>query len=79
MQIESSRLSTHENEQVIAWYRATGVEIRTATSDPLEYLVPAAQGNRIPTDAISTHSTNPRPYAVLIGRLGTRRTDFGED
>lgn len=79
MQIESNRDSTNENEQVIAWYRATGRRIKTATSDPLAYIVPASQGNRIPTDAVSVHSTSPRPYAVLIDKLGTRKTDFGMD
>lgn len=75
MNIESSRDSTLENEQVIAWYRLTGREVRTALDAPLDYLVIQNPGKEYPTDAGSSN----KPYKLLIEKLGQQRTDWGLD
>jgi hypothetical protein len=73
--IEESRDSTVENEQVIAWYRLTGRGIRIATDAPLEHHVSPNPGRSYPTDAGSSN----KPYKLLIDELGERRTDWGLD
>lgn len=75
MNIEESRESTVENEQVIAWYRLTGREIRVATDAPLDYYTIPNPGRRYPTTGTSSN----KPYKLLIDELGNRRTDWGLD
>lgn len=75
MRIEDSRDSTVENEQVIAWYRLTGREVRTSLSAPLDGDIIRNPGKPYPTDAGSSNE----PYKLLIDELGSRRTDWGLD
>lgn len=75
MQIESNRDSTVENEETIAWYRLTGIEVRTALASPLDGDLIRNPGKSYPTDAGSSN----KPYQTLMEHLGERKVDWGLD
>ncbi len=78
MRIDPNRDSSHENEESIAWFKATG---RTPVSASFD-AVPAYQfrtDSHIPTTGLRAFLPDPKPYSVMIDQLGKSKVDWGID
>ena len=78
MQIEDNRLSSHENEEAITWYRSTGRTVRSASFDAVPDWLHRTD-RHYPTTGLYPFLNDPKPYSVLIDELGENRIDWGVD